>query len=448
MRESWSSRWSFILATTGSAVGLGNIWKFPYMAGENGGGAFVVIYLLCIAVISFPIMISEVLLGRLGQSSPIHTMKKMRKAHNGSWFWSSIGWVGVLSGFIILSFYGVIGGWIMYYVYLMLQGKFVGADSEVVNMVFDHMVSQPLLLIFWFTVFMAITLYILSRGVSRGLELFINWSMPVLFALLFVLLCYAVISGEFGQGFSFLFSFNWGDLSASGILAALGHAFFTLSLGMGAVMVYGSYLPKKTSIIESVSIVVTLDTLIALVAGLIIFPIVFTTVGLQPDEGPGLLFKALPIAFGQLPVGSIFGGLFFVLVFFASVTSAISILEPAVSYMSEEFRIPRKYATWILGSVCWILGLGTVFSFNIWSDFQIIHSLTLFDILDKLSQQFMLPFGGFLIGLYVAYKLPKTTFLESLGIRNKNYYYLLKFLIGGVAPLGIAIIFLNFFGVL
>lgn len=446
VRETWSNRWIFILAATGSAVGLGNIWKFPYIAGENGGGAFVIIYLLCVMAISFPVMISEVLLGRLGRSSPIHTMNRLRKQHNGSWVWSSIGWLGVLSGFFILSYYAVIGGWVMYYVFMMAQGKFHNASPELVSDIFAQMVQNPYTLIFWLTLFMFVTLYIISRGVSRGLELFVKWSMPFLFILLVTLLGYAMASGEFTKGFSFLFSFNWEDVSASGVLAAMGQAFFTLSLGMGAIMVYGSYLPQKVSVIETVGIIAFLDTLVAILAGLIIFPIVFTTTTLQANEGPGLLFKALPIAFGQLPAGSFFGFFFFLLVLFAAITSAISILEPALSYVVEHMHIKRSRAAVILGSICWVLGLGTVFSFNIWSEFYVFSSFTIFDLLDSVSQRILLPFGGLLIALYVAYKLPKDLFLKTLNIKNKFYFYTLKVFIGFVAPLGILFIFLNSFG--
>ena len=446
-RESWSNRWLFILAAAGSAVGLGNIWKFPYMAGENGGGAFVIIYLLCVVAISFPVMIAEVLLGRLGQSNPIHTMKMLRQKYKNSPLWVLIGWMGVICGFMILSYYVVIAGWVMYYLYLMARGTFAGAHSEVVNNVFSQMVQDPYLLIFWMTIFMILTIWIIARGISRGLELCIKWSMPILFLLLLILLVYSFFTGDTAQAFSFLFSFNWNNVTAASVLSAMGQAFFSLSLGMGAIMVYGSYLSKKTSIIKAVSYVVILDTCVALITGLIIFPIVFATPGLQPDEGAGLLFKALPVAFGALPSGSFFGAFFFLLIFFASLTSAISIMEPALSYLVEQYRLKRAYTAIACGISCWILSLGTVFSFNIWSDFHIISSMTIFNAFDKLTQQILLPFGGFLIALYVGYKLPTHVLLETLGIKNKFYFYLFKTLVCFIAPLGILMIFLNSFGV-
>ncbi len=440
----WSGRWAFIFAAAGSAVGLGNIWKFPYMTGENGGGAFVIIYLLCIACIGVPIMISEVLLGRMGRKNPIHTMYFLSKTYGRLPVWSCIGWMGVLAGFIILSFYAVIAGWVLHYMFLTAQGRFEGADSSLVSSIFSEFVSRPSLVMFWFTLFMAITVVIISRGVKLGLELFVKWAMPLLFVLLFVLLGYAVVSGDFAKGFSFLFSFNVQDLSSTAVLSAMGHAFFTLSIGMGAIMAYGAYLPKNVSIISTVGVIAVLDTLVALAAGLAIFPIVFTN-GLQPDAGPGLLFQAVPLAFGSLPAGSLFGALFFLLVSFAALTSAISLVEPALSFLIEKYKMKRVHAAVLIGLICWVMGIGTVFSFSIWSDFHIVQSMTIFDFLDYVSQKILLPVGGFLISIYAAYKLPFQKIVENLNLRKK-YIYLWKTLVGVVAPLSIVIIFLNSLG--
>ena len=440
----WSNRWAFIFAATGSAVGLGNIWKFPYMTGENGGGAFVVIYLLCIACIGIPIMISEVLLGRMGRQSPIHTMLSLNKKYGRSSAWSCIGWLGVLAGFIILSFYAVIAGWVLHYMFLIASGRFAGADGPLVSSIFSEFVSSPSLVTFWFTLFMIITVVIISRGVKLGLELFVKWAMPFLFVLMFILLGYAVVSGDFAKGFSFLFSFNVQDLSPTAVLSAMGHAFFTLSIGMGAIMAYGSYLPKNVSIISTVGVIAFLDTLVALIAGLTIFPIVFTN-GLQPDAGPSLLFQAIPLAFGSLPAGSLFGALFFLLVSFAALTSAISLVEPALAFFIEKYKMKRLHTAVLIGLTCWVLGLGTVFSFNIWSDFHIMQSMTVFDFLDYVSQKILLPFGGFLISLYAAYKLPSQAVVENLNLK-KEYIYVWKALVGVVAPLSIVIIFLHSLG--
>ncbi|MDE0152032.1 MAG: sodium-dependent transporter [Bdellovibrionales bacterium] len=441
----WSNRLAFIFAATGSAVGLGNIWKFPYMTGENGGGAFVIIYLLCIACIGIPIMIAEVMLGRMGRQSPINTMLSLSKTYGRSSAWSSIGWMGVAAGFIILSYYAVIAGWILHYMFLIAQGHFTGADGEFVSNTFSDFTADVSLMMFWFTLFMIITVTIISRGVKRGLELFVKWAMPLLFLLMFVLLGYSMVSGDFARGVTFLFSFNIADLSSEAVLSAMGHAFFTLSIGMGAIMAYGSYLPRKVSIVSTVGVIAVLDTLVALIAGLAIFPIVFTN-GLQPDAGPGLLFQAIPLAFGNLPAGSLFGALFFLLVSFAALTSAISLVEPALAFFVEKYKMKRLYAAIIIGFTCWVLGIGTVFSFNIWSDFHIVQSMTIFDFVDSVSQKILLPFGGFLIALYVAYKMPVQAVIENLDLAKKHTH-VWKALIGVIAPLSIVIIFLHSLGV-
>ena len=442
--ESWSNWWVFVLAAAGSAVGLGNIWKFPYMTGENGGGAFVIVYLLCIAIVGIPVMISEVFLGKIGQKSPINTMLSLCKEHKRSPFWVCIGWMGVLAGLIILSFYAVIAGWVLHYMFLLPQGYFTGADGKFVGDVFSKFVGNPYLVLFWFTLFIAVTVFIISRGVHRGLEFFIRWAMPLLFVLVFVLLGYAIVSGDFAQGFSFLFSFNMSSITNETILSAMGHAFFTLSLGMGAIMAYGSYLPQKVSIIPAVGVIAVLDTLVALIAGLALFPIVFAN-GLSPGAGPGLLFQTIPLAFGQLPAGAFFGTIFFVLVGVAALTSAISLLEPAIAFFVEKYNQPRIRIALILGGICWVLGIGTILSFNVWSDFHVVGSLTVFDFLDYVSQKILLPVGGFLIVIFVAYKLPSKMVIEKLRIK-KQYVYLWKALVNVIAPLSIIIIFLHSFG--
>ena len=442
--EMWSNWWVFVLAAAGSAVGLGNIWKFPYMAGENGGGAFVLVYLLCIAMIGIPVMMSEVLLGQIGQQNPIHTLLSLSRKYGRSPLWSCIGWIGVLAGIIILSYYAVIAGWVMHYMFLMSTGHFTEAGSSFVSTVFSDFTGDPYKVLLWFTLFMLITVVIVSRGVHRGLELFIRWAMPLLFILMFVLLVYAAVSGNFAQAVSFLFSFNVNNLSSQGVLSAMGHAFFTLSIGMGVMMAYGSYLPKKVSVIPVVCIIAVLDTLVALMAGLAIFPIVFAN-DLSVGVGPGLLFQTIPLAFGNLPAGAWFGTAFFLLVSVAAITSAISLLEPGLAFFVEKYKLRRGLVALSLGGFCWFLGIGTVFSFNIWSEFHVMGSLTVFDFLDYTAQKVLMPLGGFLVTIYMAYKLPSQLVVEKLGIQKK-YIYLWKGLVGVAAPLSIIIIFLHSFG--
>ena len=306
----WSSRWLFVLAAAGSAVGLGNIWKFPYIAGENGGGAFVLIYLVCIALVGIPIMISEVLMGREGRSSPIHTMRILAKKAGRSPRWALLGWLGVVTGFLILSYYAVIAGWALNYVWLTANGTFDGASGDFVSQAFTDLQADPLQMIAYQTAFMVVTIWIVGRGVTAGLEKAIQWFMPALFILLIVLLIYSFNSGGFAQGWAFMFDLKWDAVGPEAWLIAMGQAFFTLSLGMGTMMAYGAYVPEDAKLSTTVVTIALLDTLVAIAAGLAIFPIVFAN-GLEVSQGPGLTFVTLPLAFGQLPFGAFFGAVFF-----------------------------------------------------------------------------------------------------------------------------------------
>ena len=436
----WSSRWLFVLAAAGSAVGLGNIWKFPYIAGENGGGAFVLIYLVCVAFVGAPIMISEVMLGRKGRASPINTMRKLTQAAGASSRWTFLGWMGVLAGILILSYYAVIAGWALNYIWLTASGTFDSASAQVATTTFDQLQQDPLAMMGWHGVFMLITIWIVARGVSRGLESAIKWFMPLLFVLLLVLLGYSMSSGGFAQGWAFMFDFNWSVVGPETWLIAMGQAFFTLSLGMGTMMVYGSYVPEDSHIGSTVLTIVALDTFVAVAAGLAIFPLVFVN-GLEVGQGPGLMFVTLPLAFGQLPMGALFGTVFFVLVSFAAITSAISLTEPAIAYVVEEYNAKRSRVAISLGVFCWLLGLGTVFSFNIWADLKPLFGLNFFELVDQLSQNIMLPLGGLLIALFTVWALPQIIVREQLEVSSDRVMLCWRVIGGVIAPLGVAAVF-------
>ena len=437
----WSSRWLFVLAAAGSAVGLGNIWKFPYIAGENGGGAFVLIYLVCIALVGIPIMISEVLMGREGRSSPIHTMRILAKKAGRSQRWALLGWLGVITGFLILSYYAVIAGWALNYVWLTASGTFDGASGDFVAQAFTDLQASPLEMIAYQTVFMVLTVWIVGRGVTAGLEKAIQWFMPALFILLIVLLIYSFNSGGFAQGWAFMFDLKWDAVGPEAWLIAMGQAFFTLSLGMGTMMAYGAYVPEDAKLSTTVVTIALLDTLVAIAAGLAIFPIVFAN-GLEIGQGPGLTFVTLPLAFGQLPFGSFFGAVFFILISFAAITSAISLTEPALAYLTEEYNAKRQRVAISLGVLCWLLGLGTAFSFNIWSDFFIVGELNFFGFVDYLSQNIMLPLGGMLITIFAVWLLPKDMVNRQLGISSPAMSWAWRIVAGILAPLGVLAIFI------
>jgi NSS family neurotransmitter:Na+ symporter len=441
MHGFWKSRWLFILAATGSAVGLGNIWKFPYITGENGGGAFVLVYLLCICIIGIPVMIAEVSLGRMGRQSPINTMKALAQKAGANPFWASIGWMGAIAGFLILSFYSVIAGWALSYTVEMASGSFVAISAADSGKIFGNLLGDPTQLTIWHTVFMIFTMVIVARGVNAGLEKAIKVLMPALFILLFILFGYALSSSGFSQGFDFMFNFDFSKLSSESVIIALGHAFFTLSLGLGAIMAYGAYMPKNTSVAKTVVIVAFLDTAVAIMAGLAIFPIVFAN-GLEPSAGPGLLFQTLPIAFGQMSAGVIFGTMFFVLVSFAAWTSAISLAEPIVAWMVEKYKMGRAVSALIIGICAWLLGLATVFSFNIWSEVKLFDK-TIFDLLDFATTNVMLPLGGLLIALFASWTMSKTTMMKEVGINNPTVFKAWHFTLRFLAPVAIIAVLVN-----
>ena len=442
----WSNRWIFILAATGSAVGLGNIWKFPYITGENGGGAFVLVYLLCIAAIGIPIMMAEVLLGRRGRQSPINTMRDLAQAEGVNPHWKFLGWSGVVAGFLILSYYSVIAGWALAYILKAVSGEFTGQSAEQVGALFDNFVANPGELMFWHSMFMVMTMLVVARGVKKGLEAAIRWLMPALFLLLIIMVGYAINTGAFNQGIAFLFEPNFSQLSWNGVLIAMGHAFFTLSLGMGAIMIYGSYMPHDASIAKTSITVAAADTLVALLAGMAIFPIVFAN-NLEAGAGPGLVFVTLPIAFGQMPGGLFFGTVFFVLLTFAAWSSAISLIEPAVAWLVETRNWSRIKASVLAGIVTWLVGVGTVLSFNQWKDMT-VRDQTFYDLLDYLTANIMLPLGGLFIAIFVAWILSRRSALDELNMGDhagfQTWYILVRF----IAPLAVIIVFLKAVGII
>jgi NSS family neurotransmitter:Na+ symporter len=447
----WSSRWAFILAAAGSAVGLGNIWKFPYITGENGGGAFVLVYLLCIAIIGIPIMMAEVLIGRRGRQSPINTMKTLAHEESRHGIWQLVGWSGVIAGFIIISYYSVIAGWAVAYVFRTASGAFTGVTADGVGSIFGGLVSDPERLLAWHTIFMAMTTVVVSRGVRSGLEKAVRFLMPTLIVLLLLLVGYAMNTGKFTEGLAFLFTPNFSALTPGAVLTAMGHAFFTLSLGMGAIMVYGSYLPKGASIVKTSVAIAMADTIVALLAGMAIFPIVFAN-GLEPGAGPGLIFQTLPLAFGHMDGGLLFGTLFFVLLVFAAWTSAISLIEPAVAWLVENQGVNRVKAATTFGILCWALGLVTIMSFSSWSfEFTFAGETKgsgLFDMMDILTANFMLPLGGLAMAIFAGWFMSKESTMDELGIGDSTLFRIWHFLVRFITPLAVVIVFLQLIGVI
>lgn len=443
----WTSRWAFILAATGSAVGLGNIWKFPYITGENGGGAFVLVYLACIAAIGVPAMMAEIMIGRRGRQNPICTMRSLAKEEKASPYWKYLGWSGVVAGVLILSYYSVIAGQAMAYVFRAFSGVFEGVTPDGAQSIYATLANDPERLIAWHTLFMIITMGVVARGVENGLERSVKFLMPALVVILLMLVAYATNTGTyFTQSLHFLFNPDFSKLTGQAVLTAMGHAFFTLSLGMGAIMIYGSYLPDKTSIAKATLTISVADTTIALLAGMAIFPLVFAN-DLATNAGPGLIFQTLPIAFGHMAGGAFFGGLFFVLLVFAAWSSSISLIEPAVTWLVENKNISRIRACVVMGVGTWFLGLLTVFSFNIGKTWTVFGK-TMFDLLDYLTANIMLPLGGLLIAIFAGWIMKQSSSEQELAIKSPIFYHTWRILIRYITPTAIIIIFLKVIGLL
>ncbi len=436
----WSSRMTFILAATGSAVGLGNIWKFPYMVGEGGGAAFVLVYLICIGLVGLPILVAEWLLGRRGQKNPINTMLDVAKKEGRPGAWAVVGIGGVLAAFLILSFYSVIGGWSLFYTLGSVTGAFSGQDAEGINSLFNGLLASPVKLLLWHSVFMILTIGIVARGVKAGLEGAVRSLMPALGIVLLVLVGYGVFSGHFGEAVSFMFKPDWSAVGGSMILAAMGQAFFTLSLGMGVMMAYGSYLGEEVNLLATARTVIILDTLFALAAGLAIFPIVFSN-GLDPSSGPGLIFVTLPLAFGQMTGGTILGLLFFLLLTFAALTSAISLLEPVVETIEEHTPLSRMMASLVAGVAVWVLGIAALLSFNAWSGVSLM-GLNIFDFLDKLTSKYLLPLTGLGVIIFVSWFMNRDSVKRELKL-GKTSAMLWHVTSRYVAPLGVIAVFIS-----
>jgi NSS family neurotransmitter:Na+ symporter len=436
---SWSSRWTFILAAAGSAVGLGNIWKFPYIAGENGGGAFVIVYILCIVIVALPIMVAEVTLGRMGKKSPVNTIRDLIQSSDTHKSFNIIGWMGVSAGLLILSYYAVIAGWALSYIEHMISGTFHNINAENAGLIFDNLLKDKNELLFWQSLFMLMTVIVVIFGINKGLGLAAQILMPLLFILLIGLLIFGYQQGDLAKAFSFLFGFNFESLSWKAVLVALGHAFFTLSIGMGAMMTYGVYMPEDSRVFPNVLMVGILDTLVALIAGLVIFSIVFVNPSIESSAGPGLMFVSLPVAFGNMLGGLIFGTIFFVLVTLAAWSSSISLIEPAIAYLIESRKCTRLVASLALGFITWIIGLGSVFSFNIWAE-EKIAGFNFFELIDFITANIMLPLSGLLVAILIGWKIKSKMVEDQLLSESPRLFFAWKWAIKFVSPLAVIVV--------
>ncbi|MCC7005808.1 MAG: sodium-dependent transporter [Ottowia sp.] len=436
-RSHWSSRWAFILVTAGSAVGLGNIWRFPYLAGTQGGGVFVLVYLACLLVVGLSLMMAEIMLGRRGHADSVTSIANIARESNAHPLWQHIGWLSILSTFCILCFYPVVAGWVMEYTLRAAIG-FTHLPQQ--NSSFTELLTHPLTLIFWHTLFVLMTGGVVLFGVTKGIERANCFMMPALFFILVGMFIYAAFNADLGRAFTFMFKFDFSQLTSSVLLAALGQAFFTLGLGNGIMIVYGSYLKSETPIPRTSLYVVAADTLIAIMAGLVIFAIVFAQ-GLKPDFGPGLLFETLPRAFSTMTGGHLWGFAFFVLVVFAAWTSAISLLEPLVALLIERFQFKRARAVILISAATWLVGIAVCLSFSTWSN-AVLFDASIFDMLDGLSSKILMPLSGLLIALFCGWIVKRDIIQSELQLSALTRFaweWAMKLIV----PMAILFIFTN-----
>ena len=431
-RDGFTSKFGVIAAAAGSAVGLGNIWRFPYILGNSGGGAFLLLYLFFIIAFGVPVMTSELLIGRKAQKNVFGAFKSL--APGKPWF--LVGTMGVTAAFLILSFYSVVAGWTLEYVFLSAKGSLVGSPEQI-NNIFNDFMSDNFWPYFWTVVFLVFTALIVLGGVKNGIEKYTKILMPLLFVLILILDIKAVTLPGAGKGVDFLFNPDFSKLTPGVILAAMGQAFFSLSIGMGVIATYGSYIPKSQNLGKTAVSVSLTDTLIAVLAGIAIFPAVFAF-GMEPGQGTGLVFKVLPNIFNQMTGGYFFSLMFFVLLTIAALTSSISLLEVIVAYLSEEFNFKRKKAIWATTVVVSFLAVLCVFSVRV------------FDSFDFVSSNVLLPLGGVLIVMFVGYVLKKKDVRAELEAHGKKviYFNIFYFIVRYIAPVVIMFVFLNGIGVL
>ncbi len=441
-RGFWGSRMGFVLAASGSAIGLGNVWKFPYVTGQNGGGAFVLIYLVCIFAVGLPIMLAEFTLGRKTNLNPVGAFKTLKPNTP----WVGVGYMGVVAGFLILSFYGVVGGWTLAYIVKSFSQSVLEFQSpKDAGQFFGAFIANPTEVLIYHALFMGLCMSIVIKGVHGGIEKACDILMPTLFVILLILMVRSLTLPGAMAGVEFYLSPDFSKITPSVILVALGQAFFSLSLGMGAMLTYGSYLSDKENLTSATVYVVLFDTMIALLVGMVIFPAVFA-MGLEPAEGPSLVFSVLPAVFSSMPFGTVVSIIFFVLLAIAAITSGISLLEVVVAYFIDQVGWTRKKAVLIVGLIIFTLGIPSGLSFGVMSDVKFMDK-TFFDIVDNIASNYLLPLGGMLTAVFVGWKWGIAKAREEIEKHETRFHWakLWGFLIRYITPVAVALVFFNKF---
>lgn len=455
--DHWTSRTAFVLAAIGAAVGLGNVWRFPTLAGENGGGAFVLFYIGCVVLIGLPLVLSEILIGRHGRSDAMHSVEKVAEDSGVSRGWGAFGATGILAAFLIMTFYSVVAGWVIYYVGVM-GWDFVGAlfsgvpfagalasesPDQISARMTDLFANWPMLLVLH-ALFMLATIWIVARGVQSGIEKAAMYLMPTFFVLLILITVYSAFTGEFGQALAFLFNPDFTKLTASAMNQALGQALFSMSLASGALITYGAYVSKDTKLAPTAGMIALADTGVAIIAGLMIFPIVFAA-GLDAAAGPTLVFQSLPIAFHTMPAGALVGFLFFILIFFAALTSSISLLEAVVAWCINKLGMARHTAAWATGGLIFLIGVACALSLSIWADFRLLPFIpnfaedNLMDTIDGFTGQVLLPVSALLASIFIGWRADRSLVLAETGLTGGTFAAW-RFLVAWVCPIAVSLI--------
>lgn len=427
-KATWSSRSTFLMAAIGCAVGLGNLWRFPYIAGQNGGSAFIMVYIGFVFILGVPLIMSELAMGREGRLSAVETMNRLIKRGYHP-IWKIIGWISILVPILGLSYYCVIAGWSVEYIFKAAMGTFTGVDAAASGAIFQEAQDNVLSSVAWFSIFLFTTVVIISKGVKNGLEKAVKIMLPALFVILVFLAIYAMTTGDSVRAIEFLLNPDFSKLTPRAILEALGQALFSLAIGVGGLITYGAYLPDDVSLPKSAGIIAIADTMVALLAGFAIFPIVFEY-GLEPGEGPGLIFATLPIAFGQMPGGILFGSLFFVLLSFAALSSTVGMLEPLVAWFVDKGK-SRVRMAWTSGVIAWSIGLFMVLSFNILVDFKpldfipLYEGKNLFGIMDYTVANVLIPINALMIGLFAGWAMTNEMAEKQFGFAHGSKQFTL-----------------------
>ncbi len=437
--EQWSSRRGFLLAAIGFSVGLGNIWRFPYVAGENGGSAFVIIYLLCAFAIGLPLLVTELAIGRLGRSDPAGSYRAVARQSGRSTAWGAVGTLAIICVFVVLSFYTVLSGWTFDYFLRAITGKFEGLDAAVSTEMFNGLMNNPWRLLFWHTVVNLLIIVVIRRGVQKGVERAAKILMPILLGAIVIMVIYSAIAGDFGAAAEFLLQPDFSKVTPQTVMIAIGQAFFSVGVAMATMITFGSYLPERVSIPGSAVIIILADTGVALLAGFVIFPLVFQF-GLAPSEGAGLVFQTLPLAFGQMAGGQLFGAVFFLLLIVAALSSCLGGAEAAVSWVDERWHVPRERGILYFVGTIWLIGIATIMSLGEWSDFyplSVVPALaeeTIFDLLEWFAANILLLTGAALTSIFFGWLIPKKTKLEGFGVGDGAFYAYANFMMRYVIP--------------